>query len=213
MRYLDGGFNVVVRAEKLHAEYLKHGSLELALDAVAIGGLNGWRYKTTVGEVVQVPDEYLGWVPQRPELKAGDKVYFHFNALGEDSLLPDSDLYLVPLDMVFAYVMDGELHAMSGKALCLAEADGENLEGVGRVKMSGGIITETNVKHNMKMARLALLGSPLLGMEEVDAKAGDLVFYAKDADFENEIEGKKYLVMDQDLILAKWDKDKTLFTT
>ena len=68
-------------------------------------------------------------------------------------------------------------------------------------KSKSGIIMEMNVKHNPHKAILRHIGNPLRGHKKPDVAIGDLIYYEKDADFENTIEGREYLCMRQDNLL------------
>ena len=148
------------------------------------------------------------------EVEVGDKVYFHYTAIDLDSRIEyeDERYYAVPLEMVWCKVKDGVLTMIGGRVFCEAMEyeydDIEEIEVGGvkiKVRMSGsGLVTEMNPKtQDINRARLIHIGTPLKNLPEVDVVPGDVIYYAKDADFENLIEGKKYFCMTQEDILAK----------
>lgn len=165
-----------------------------------------------VGKVVAVPRAisnhyYLKLV--NDTVMVGDTLYFHFNAILSDTKIElnihDKPYYLVDMDQIFAIVRDGQIIMYGGRILTEPLFD-EDIEDIGNLmvrKTKSGIISEINVKHNLKKATLAHIGNSLKGHKKPDVSPGDLVYYDQDADFENEIEGKKYFCMMQDDILMK----------
>jgi co-chaperonin GroES (HSP10) len=162
------------------------------------------------GKVIALP---LG-ISDHPFLKAiqeevqvGDILYFHFNSIHPDSRVEldinEKPYYLVNMENIFCLVRNGEIIMYGGRVLAepLYDADVEDVLGMNIRKTNSGIISEINVGHNFKKARLAHIGKPLKGAEKLDARAGDIIYYAKDADFINVIEGKTYFCMIQEDIL------------
>lgn len=199
-------FSVIVKCKDIYEYYVQKGDLKLYVDPLYKQGAR----KITYGIVEAPPEVMPDWAQVTNPLKAGDKVYFHFNALDETTMLPESQgLFVIPMDMIFCYVRDGVIMPMDGKVFCLPYYDPSlvtlDINGspvICRTTKSG-IITEYNVKHSHKQATVSHIGKPLIGFSVLDIAAGDVVCYAKDADFENVIEGTTYFVMDQDLLLMK----------
>jgi co-chaperonin GroES (HSP10) len=164
------------------------------------------------GRVIAVPrgisaHYFLSFVQESPQI--GDILYFHFNAI-----LPDNKIdlniygkpyYLIHMENIFAMVRGGEVIMYGGRVLAepIFDGDVEDLGGLKVRKTKGGIISELNVGHNLKKATLTHIGNPLKNDTKTDVAPGDTIFYDKDADFENEIEGKKYFCMVQEDILMK----------
>jgi co-chaperonin GroES (HSP10) len=165
------------------------------------------------GVVTNVPrgisqHHYLSLIQQKVEI--GDTVYFHFNSVSEDTKVQlsvyDKPSYLVHLENVFAILRNGKIIMYADRVFCEPVFDDDivTLEDGMKVKKSkSGIITQINVSHNMKRAILSHIGYPLKGRNKTEVEPGDKVYYEKDADFENEIEGKVYFCMIQDDILLK----------
>jgi co-chaperonin GroES (HSP10) len=144
------------------------------------------------------------------KIEIGDILYFHFNSITEDSRVELSlyqpPCYVVPMDNIFCIVRDGKIIMYAGRVLCepVFDEDVVDEDGIKVRKTKSGIISQINVGHNVKMAKLAHIGNPLANDPTLDISTGDLVFYDVDADFENEIEGKNYLCMIQeDLLMAE----------
>jgi co-chaperonin GroES (HSP10) len=169
--------------------------------------------KQTKGVVVALPKRMYECSHIAPELEVGDKVYFHYNSIGQDSrVLVEYSApltYSISYSMIFCAVRNGNIIPIGGRVLCEKYYDPdvvwENVNGaVIPVKMNKiGIITEINVKHSPFKAILRHIGTPPLGQAKPDVKEGDIVYYEKDADFENVIEGKEYLVMMQENLIMK----------
>lgn len=171
--------------------------------------------KVTTGIVVGVPLGMYEYSEIVPEVQVGDRVYFHYNAISEMSrvLLEYSQDYdhSIPYSMIFCAVRNGEIIMIGSRVLCEKYYDPDiTFEEINGVvipvkKSKSGIIMEMNVKHNPHKAVLRHIGNPLRGQKRVDARPGDLVYYEKDADFENTIEGREYLCMKQENLLAIYE--------
>lgn len=142
-------------------------------------------------------------------LQVGDTVYFHFNSIDAESRV-DLDVrekpsYLVHIGSIFCAVRDGHITMVGGRVLAEAIYDDDVVDdgGIKVKKTKSGIITEINVKHNVKKATLSHIGLPKRGEQTIDVAPGDVIYYAKDADFENEVEGKPFFVFYQEDILMK----------
>lgn len=191
-----------VRVDKMYEDTVRHGSLELKIDPM---------FKPThrariFGEVVGLP---LGMSKEygKPEIKLGDKIYFHYLAMDEEMRhLDEKDVFFVPYWMVFCAVRE-TITPVGGWAF--AEPYwGEHFEMMVEGKSikvregKSGLVSVIDTYHP-QIARLAYIGTPRPGEEEVDVKPGELFYYAKSANFENEIEGKNYFIMQQECIIGK----------
>jgi co-chaperonin GroES (HSP10) len=197
---------ILVRCKDLYEYFVTHGNLTLYVDPLFKKG----QHKITCGEVVAVPDGVLPWCRIIPEVQVGDKIYFHYNALREDSVIPDLEgIWVIEYDFVFCVVRDGKIIPIGGKVFASPLYD----DGVQDIEVNGtvtkgkisektGLITEINSKHSLKKARLAHIGTPLRGDVPVAIKVGDVFYYISNADFRNTIEGTEYFVMNQEDILA-----------
>lgn len=180
------------------------GSLQLYVDPLYKEG----SHKVTYGTVICIPEIMPANSVIVPEVKVGDKIYFHYNSLDAEAMVPDTEgIFMIPYDMVFCALREGVLIPIAGKVLCKPYFDPDIVEmEVGGVMMKckltkSGIIKEINVRHNLKQAVLTHIGTPLMDAKVLDVKVGEVVWYALDADFENVIEGETYFVMDQELLL------------
>ena len=164
------------------------------------------------GVVVAIPrglSDHHALVGIQDNLEVGDTVYFHFNSIDEESRMEIDVLerpnYLVHLGSVFCFVRHNQIKMYGGRVLAEALYDDDVVDegGIKVKKTKSGIIAEINVTHNVKKARLAHIGNPLAHQPVLDVAPGEVIYYAKDADFENEIEGQKYFVFYQEDILMK----------
>lgn len=172
------------------------------------------RSKRTSGTVVALPMAMYEFRNIPSEIKVNDTAYFHYNAIGDLSRIlleyskkPD---HVIPYTMIFCVVRDGEIIPIGGRVLCEKVYDGdvEEIETEGgkkitALKSKSGIIMDINVKHSPYKARVTHIGTPVLGAPMLHVKPGDIVYYEKDSDFVNEIEGKEYFVMKQENLLMK----------
>ncbi len=198
--------HILVKVEEEVKSKIKHGSLEL----IAAGqdyNPDQKVFAITQGLCVNVPRGMSKGIPYEfivPEVEKGDIVVLHFNSIDEGSRIEIGEevFYLVPYEYVFAVLRDSRIVMIGGRVLCLPyyenaiEEDGMMIR-----KTESGIITEINVKHDLKKAVLAHIGNPLRNAEVLPVAIGDLIWYAQDADFENEVAGKTYFCMMQDDIL------------
>lgn len=142
-------------------------------------------------------------------IEEGDIVYFHFNAIDAESRMEldvqKKPFYTVHYSSIFCFVRNGVITMVGSRVLAEPVFDDDVVvDGGIRVKKTkSGIITEINVRHNLKKARLSYMGMPLRGQKPPDVMPGEIIYYAQDADFENEIEGKMYFVMFQEDLLMK----------
>lgn len=166
------------------------------------------------GRVVRVPRKvspdhhYLGLVDT--EVKEGDTIYFHFNAVTEDSRaqvsIHEKMYHVVHMESIFCIVRNGEIIMFGDRVLCEPVYDEDIVtldDGMKVKKSASGIITEINVSHNMKRARLSHTGRGLKDRPPVNARPGEIIYYDVDADFENEIEGKIFFCMTAEDLLMK----------
>ena len=204
MRYPQPPYNnILVKVESMNKETIKHGSLELKTAGIDYN--EDLRvYAQTKGYCVNVPRGMKGgffpYIAQ--EIKIGDEVVLHFNSINEHMCVDEEQqLYLVPYDYIFSVIRDGEIVMIGGRVLCEPITDAVEEDGMKVKKTESGIIQEINVKHDLKKATLTHIGTPMLDRPVLDVKAGDTVWYPKDADFENVINGKTYFVMIQEDLL------------
>lgn len=164
------------------------------------------------GKVVAVPralSQHFHVRRIQERIEVGDIIYFHFNSIDEHSRMEvdvlEKPLYTVSYTSIFCYIRDGKLTPVGSRVLAKPMYDDDVVleDGIRVRKTKSGIITELNVKHNLRKAKLAKIGKPLDGDKELPVEEGDTIYYAHDADFENEIEGETYFVFLQEDILMK----------
>ena len=213
--------NILIKAEKVYSDQISYKSLKLYVDPL----YDPTNHSTTFGEVVGVPD---GMSQSHhihkfiiPEVKVGDRVYFHYNAMivasEEKYKLKDNDgndVYSIPYEFIFCSVRSEKIIMIGGRVLCETIECGEDIGlGVGTIKgkvSKGGIVTEINTSHNLNKATIAHIGTPMKNEPDLGVKAGDVIWYEKNADMEYKIEGKSYLCMRQeDLMILEADGQST----
>lgn len=196
---------LIVRSEHIYNYYREHGSLKLYVDPL----FNKGQAKIKSAIVAAIPSAMHEWSRIKPDVEVGDKVYFHYNALREESAIPDSDhLWFIEYQDVFCTVRNGNIIPIGSRVLVEALYDPNvtevEIDGI-TVKATltaSGIVDQINVKHDLKKGKLAFIGEPLRGDKYLDVKSGDTIYFTKDADFRNTIEGKDYFIMYQDDIIA-----------
>lgn len=196
---------IIVKAEDMYNYYAKHGNLTLYVDPLFKRG----HRKVRVADVVAIPDKLEDWCRIVPDVRVGDRIYFHYNALKEDNMLPDhKGLWVIQYDQVFCTVRSGEIIMIAGRILAEPMFDDDVVEidvngHKQKAKLTAsGLVKEINPEHSLKKAKLAHIGNPQVGDDPVPIEKGQIFYYIKNGDFKNEIEGKEYFVMYQEDILA-----------
>lgn len=197
---------VFVVVDQLRKDTIKMGNVELAVDPM----INRTKYIAREATVVSVP-KYVSWGIV-PEIKVGDRIYMHFNALDRNEPIFSNGInyYGVLYDMIICAMRDGEIIMSGGRVLCKPIVD-ESVEisptGVTEKKTSSGIIYDIGKeRHNLKKAIVHKIGTPHTGKPVLGVKEGDVVYYLKDADWVNLIDGEEYFVMTQDDLIAVEEK-------
>lgn len=196
---------IIIRADNLYKYYVTHGNLTLYVDPLFKPG----QRKIITGDVVDVCDSMHEHCRIVNEIKVGDKVYFHYNAIHDDNMIPDTKgHWVIEYDSVFCAVRDGNIIPIGSRILAepIYDEDIVEIEANGQKRKAkltkSGIVKELDPEHNLNKARLCYIGSPLIGDEPVPIKPGDVFYYIKNGDFKNSIEGKDYFIMMQDEILS-----------
>lgn len=154
-------------------------------------------------------------------MKVGDKVYFHFDAINDRNAIKIEEdgetIYIISLYDVFATVRDGKLRIRSGKAICKpyydsgdsavevkeVDVDGKNV--MAEVSRSSGLIIKTDIKPHDRIAYVYKIGNNLKHQEDLGLKEGDLVYREEFTNLEYTVEGEKVFILDQELILGKYE--------
>lgn len=153
------------------------------------------------------------------EFEVGDEVMFHYDVISDEEndkylgQIEGKDVYLCDLLHMYCFrnSSNDPWRMIGGWVLCDEhyEQDVEMIDIDGKGNMAAAIVTksglvaEVNVKRSTKIAKLINIGTPEIGVLPLDVKVGDLVVFKHDMDSEIEIEGKKYLIMRQEELMAK----------
>tara|TARA_R100000458_G_C8260563_1_gene236107 strand:- start:343 stop:963 length:621 start_codon:yes stop_codon:yes gene_type:complete len=192
------GQRVVVRVDKKYQDEIDIGNGKvLYIDP-------SWKpeeHVTICGEVVAIPNSTwcrtLVGEQIKNELYVGDKIYFNYLTVDPTNLIPEEEnLYTVDLEMVFCYVRGGRITATSNHALIKPLKKKESMKG--KIYLS---TPNSGVSKNRGIVKY--LSTPKKNSEKPDLMRGDEVWFHERFAFENEIEGKKYYVMQQDVIDGK----------
>lgn len=200
---------VVIEVERHYETKIKHNSLELDVpEGWASDGEDKARLATTSGMVIAIPDGASATGGIRHDVKVGDKIYFHYNAINRGNTeihLDERKLHRIAYQHIFCAIRDGKKIMICGRVLCKPFQEGnlERFRGMTNEVSSSGIIVKRDVEHSTKKVVIAHIGKNLVGRKKEKLKAGDIVLYEPNADFENEIEGEPYFVMTQEDIVCK----------
>lgn len=154
------------------------------------------------------------------EIQEGDKVYFHYNSLSEETrheVLPNgNEVHIIDYHRIFCYVRGIELSACQGYSLLeqVYEDETETIEYEGQkmevVMSKSGIILDTKPKKEKQKAVLAYHGKSLKQDPKDDAMPGDYVLLAPNKNFSNHIEGRDYYVTKHNGLYGKIVDDKII---
>jgi co-chaperonin GroES (HSP10) len=152
----------------------------------------------------QVQEERVRYSDLPIEVLVGDKVYFHFHALDEETFLFKEDEFLyfsIEYHQIFCSVRNGEIIPIAGQILVepyygndIQEIELPGLTTIKGKTNSFGIITSIHEEPQYLRGVIKHASAPI-GFENIELRSGDHILYTIDSDFENEIEGKKYYVM------------------
>lgn len=192
-------------SEWLHEVKTKSGVIAVAFE----NDLDRRAGAVRKGKVVALPcaiSQHYILKNVQDKVEIGDLVYLHFNAITPDNRIDlEKPYFLVCMENIFCIVRNGEIIMYAGRVLAepIFDEDVQDLGGLKVKKTDAGVIKELNVTHNFKKAKLAHIGNPLAPAKKTNVSPGDIIYYEQDADFENEIEGKKYFCMVQEDIQMK----------
>lgn len=145
--------------------------------------------------------------------QTGDKIYFNYAIpeAGDEFYEENGKRYMrVPLWAIYCSVRNGEIIPIGSHVLTKAiyeeheevEVDGKLI----RARVKNGLVTGIDVTHDKRFTKIAYIGTPLSGMDELFVQSGDVVMMESNCDNELEIEGEKYFVMKQENILCTISK-------
>jgi co-chaperonin GroES (HSP10) len=176
----------------------KHGIVGVA----AVNNIDRSEGAQRWGIVVAIPLGLSDCFKDREPIQVGDKLYLHFNAIWEETRVQfceEQPLWSIHVEDIFCIVRDGKIIMYGDRVFCEPIYDDDVVvEDNLRVRKSrSGLITEINVGHNLRKARVAHVN------RDCAAQVGEVVIYEKDADFENIVEGKTYFCMCNEDILFR----------
>ena len=188
------GQRVVVKVEKKYNDTITfNNGQKLYLDVT----YNPTHHVVICGEVMATP--YTDWCVRtdgeslKQELKIGDKIYFNYLTVDNENKITDDDnCYMLDLEMVYCFVRNGKITATSNHVLV------ETLKQEERI----GSIWIPNTGEKEDEGILRYIGTPKKNFERPDVVPGCRVKFEDTYAFENEIEGKKFYVMQQDDLLG-----------
>lgn len=144
------------------------------------------------------------------EVMAGDKIYFHFNTISDNNLVQylGEKIYKLRYPDAICVVREPEIIPVAGHVLIdpLWEDGVEDLGDGKRGKLSSsGLVTELHDKPKYLEGIVRYVCQPMKG-EDIPVVPGDKILYPQHADWEVEIEGKKFYVMKYWEIEAKFEE-------
>lgn len=192
---------VVVSIDAEYRDFIKGKTLTLKADPE----FDPERFRTTIGEVVGVPDKVTYCEPM---ILVGDKIHFHYNAIDANSRLYMEDgelLYRIPYWDIFCVEEEvtGELHPVPGWVLCdpikIKHPLAEN-------KLGLEIPDMREEEWDTAKAKAVYVGDANSENNAVEIKPGDIIYFEEAADFDNNgnhINGHRYFFIRHEDILAR----------
>lgn len=135
-----------------------------------------------------------------PEVLSGDKVYFHYNTLLNQSNKLDDNHWFVPYHSIFCVVRDSKIKMIGGWTLVKPIIE--------RTDKVNGIIVP-DAYQNKKITNFGILkhiGTPQTDQPVLPVNVGDYVYFSELDCFENSIEGSTYYCMQQEDLLYYYPK-------
>lgn len=156
--------------------------------------------------------EYTRLDHQPIEGQIGDKAYFHYLALSNDTYIgQDEDhkrYYRVPYQNIFCFVRDGRTTMVNGYVQVEPywnedyqeiEVDGKLIRG----KLKGDLVVGLAEAPEYRTGVVRRKGKDYGKDTRSTVREGDIVLYDKGSEFKNTIEGKEVYLMQQWQIIAK----------
>jgi co-chaperonin GroES (HSP10) len=201
---------VVVEVGASMDDTVQYGNLKLHIDPE----FNPTQYARIYGRVIAVPEGKAYNEESfeiEKEVQVGDIIYFHYLTTSDETNCIYGNYYKVPYYWIFCVVRSGNILPIGGWTLCETVVEEEfNTVEVGGKKIeaitsASGLVIGINKKPSTKFARLAHIGRPLVGTDELKIGKGALVILNKNSNFKNTIEGKEYYTVRQGDILCSKD--------
>lgn len=198
---------VIVEVGATLDDTVTYGSLTLNIDPE----FNPTQYARIYGRVIAVPEGKAYATNEleiEKDVQVGDIIYFHYLTTTDETNCIHGNYFKVPYYWIFCAVRDNAIIPIGSWAFCekMVEEAFNEVE-VNGVKIqatlsNSGLVTGVAKKPSVKYAKLAHIGKPLMGVNALDANAGDVVILEKNSNFVNVIEGKEYYTVQQEYILG-----------
>jgi co-chaperonin GroES (HSP10) len=186
MQYLE---HFLIHTPKRVQDTKKIGDVEIYIETK----FNEFEHRVPYGTVVSTPLKYP------TSVKPGDKLYVHHHVVMDDGNSMGDGNYKVRFHpdggfstQCYAYVNEEGIHTMTDWVLV------EPVKQPNELKSS---ILEI-VQYEKQPNRYGRIYCDSPALEEIGIKKGDVVYFAKDADYEMDIEGKKLWRMSVNHLLA-----------
>ena len=198
---------VIVEVGATLDDTVTYGSLTLNIDPE----FNPTQYARIYGRVIAVPEGKAYATNEleiEKDVQVGDIIYFHYLTTTDETNCIHGNYFKVPYYWIFCAVRDNAIIPIGSWSFCekMVEEAFNEVE-VNGVKIQAtmsesGLVTGVAKKPSVKYAKLVHIGKPLIGVNALDANAGDVVILEKNSNFVNVIEGKEYYTVQQEYILG-----------
>lgn len=198
---------VIVEVGATLDDTVTYGSLTLNIDPE----FNPTQYARIYGRVIAVPEGKAYATNEleiEKDVQVGDIIYFHYLTTTDETNCIHGNYFKVPYYWIFCAVRDNAIIPIGSWSFCekMVEKAFNEVE-VNGVKIQAtmsesGLVTGVAKKPSVKYAKLVHIGKPLIGVNALDANAGDVVILEKNSNFVNVIEGKEYYTVQQEYILG-----------
>jgi len=192
-------------------KYIKHISDLLKRSSIQNGAtVDPSDFVNIIGEVISVPEkitddrQYKGF--SLDNIKVGDIAIFSYRVIYDLVVMADQEepayrnlikyngkeYFSCDIRNLFGIIRDGEIHMVNGFVM-LAEFEANRI-----------IIAPSMKNRKMtKSSKIMHIGGSKTHMPSLAASAGDFVFYNPEKAQHYEINGKKFIILQQDKILGK----------
>lgn len=225
------GIPYKLRPTRIHQTNTMHPKAHQSFPGDIIQG-QVYAYQQQIGRTLQVKelkkfkDRYRSspWEPEFTRLnnqeilcKAGDKAWFHFLGLSDDSYMGQDGehnrYYRIPYESIYCFERGGRTFMVNGFVL-IEEYWDKKLEEIKvgnttiRGKLKGNLVVSISNSPEYLTGTVVLKGVDFGADSRPEVKEGDLVIYRKKSEFKNKIQGHEVMVMPQWQIIAKQEKGK-----
>jgi co-chaperonin GroES (HSP10) len=199
---------VIIEVGKALEDTVEFGKMQLHIDPLFNPTFNTRIFGTVIALPASIAKNDHG-VDIEPELKVGDKVYFHYLGVNNESNNIYGNYYKMPYYFIFCAIRDDNIIPVAGWTLCspVVEQTFDQVEVNGKkidaIISSSGLVTQLKKEASVEIARLKYIGKPLRGEQELGVSKGDLIVLNKNSNFMNKIEKTDYYTVRQRDILGK----------